>query len=350
MEGSKEQSWKIDLDILRIMATCAVVLLHTVSGIKDTTDMNPYPEQFRIFLAILDMVTWSVPIFIMISGYLFLSQERNFTWKQMLGKYCRRIALALLLFGVPYAMLELMLMERTFRVEMIGKAVLMVLQGKSWSHMWYLYLIFFLYLITPAVRFLLQKIPKVWVYGLQVILLIGSSIFVYINKFVNGEVLPMIPAMGIYIFYYLCGYLFVSKENEITKKSRIPGWVLLLCVGLLVLGMVSNRLFASHQVQMAYEYPGTVFCTLLLFGWAKSREWKMSEKQLGLLRECSGLCFAIYLIHPVFLNIAYKFLHLTVLDYPLWMSLPLFWLTTLLLSAGCAWILRKIPVLRRYVL
>ena len=72
-EEKSIRSRKVFMDILRVVATCAVVLLHTVTGIKDTTDMNQYPAEFRVFLAVMDMVTWSVPIFIMISGYLFLT-------------------------------------------------------------------------------------------------------------------------------------------------------------------------------------------------------------------------------------------------------------------------------------
>ena len=38
------------------------------------------------------------------------------TYPVMIKKYCRRIALAILLFGVPYAASELVVAERTFRI------------------------------------------------------------------------------------------------------------------------------------------------------------------------------------------------------------------------------------------
>ena len=85
-------------DILRTAATCAVVLLHTVTGVMDHTDMLEYPVQSRIFQALLDLSCWCVPVFVMISGYFFLDPKRELTFRLMLTKYCRRIALALLLF------------------------------------------------------------------------------------------------------------------------------------------------------------------------------------------------------------------------------------------------------------
>ena len=349
-EEKSIRSRKVFMDILRVVATCAVVLLHTVTGIKDTTDMNQYPAEFRVFLAVMDMVTWSVPIFIMISGYLFLNPARSISWKQMLTKYCRRILLALFLFGVPYACMELIMAERSFHIEMLGKAVLMVCQGKSWSHMWYLYLILFLYLLTPGIKWILQRISTVYVYGVMIVLVVGSSIFLYINKYMEADVLPVLPDTCIYIFYYLCGYLVVRRSLQKKKETGISRWVLPVLIGILAVGMVSNRMLTDTQIQMAYDYPFTVALAVLLFVWFADREWKVSEKTAGIWARLSELCFAIYLIHPVFVNMAYKFLHLTPLDYPLYLSLPGFAVVILVFAAICAWVLRQIPVLRKYVL
>ena len=64
----------------------------------------------------------------------------------------------------------------------------------------------------------------------------------------------------------------------------------------------------------------------------------------------ANLSFGIYMIHPVFLNLSYKFLHITPMDYSLAWSLPLFWGAVMLCSIVSTWIMRKITPLRRYVL
>ena len=61
------------LDKLRAAATCAVVMLHTVTGVMDNTDMNLYPFEKKVFLVALDLICWCVPVFLIISGYLFLT-------------------------------------------------------------------------------------------------------------------------------------------------------------------------------------------------------------------------------------------------------------------------------------
>ena len=149
------------LDVLRVLATCAVVLMHVLTGATDVTDASIVPEYRSLLLSVMDLVTWCVPIFLLISGYLFLNPERTLTYPVMIKKYCRRIALAILIFGVPYAASELVVAERTFRIRMIPEALKMTLMGHTWSHMWYLYLILFLYLITPLLKKVLRVLP-VW--------------------------------------------------------------------------------------------------------------------------------------------------------------------------------------------
>ena len=107
------------LDVLRVLATCAVVLMHVLTGATDVTDASIVPEYRSLLLSVMDLVTWCVPIFLLMSGYLFLNPERTLTYPVMIKKYCRRIALAILLFGVPYAASELVVAERTFRIRMI---------------------------------------------------------------------------------------------------------------------------------------------------------------------------------------------------------------------------------------
>lgn len=358
-----EKKREIVLDILRVAATCAVVLLHTVTGIMDTTDMSSYPLEKRVFLVVLDLVCWCVPVFVLISGYLFLNPLREISLRQMLTKYCRRILLALFLFGVPYACLEMMALEKTLRPGMLFKGIFMVLRGESWSHLWYLYMILLLYFLTPAIRCLLKKLPLWAVYAVLLALLLGSSILPFAKKLLGLEWMWVLPDGGIYFFYYICGYLFAAWEKTSSaeviaqkaygrQRTRRKQCLLVVVIGVLACGMALSRIFGNYTVQMAYNYPFTVVLALLLFGlglnWQKNG--KKEKRNTGFWEKAGALCFAVYLIHPVFLNIYYKFLHISPLDFRIWISLPLFFLAALLPAFLAAWILRKVPVLKKYVL
>lgn len=406
------------LDVLRVLATCAVVLMHVLTGATDVTDASIVPEYRSLLLSVMDLVTWCVPIFLLISGYLFLNPERTLTYPVMIKKYCRRIALAILLFGVPYAASELVVAERTFRVMMIPEALKMTLTGHTWSHMWYLYLILFLYLITPLLKKVLQILPVWSVVAVMAVIFLGSSVAPFLNKVLDINSIPVLPDGGVYFLYYLCGYLFAVREVCVDKGRNVDGQMvepgsgrragdntewdgetqnvesrawnvwLTTAVAVLTLGMILSRTLAGFSIQMAYNYPFTVLLSVLLFAAGQNGGWRAAapaaspvagtpgvdistagEEQERLKhripwQEAGALSFAVYLVHPVYVNLLYKFVKITpftVLEQcgvqsvaaghaVLILLLAVFCLVVLALATVTAWVLRKIPVLRKYVL
>ena len=346
------------LDVLRVLATCAVVLMHVLTGATDVTDASIVPEYRSLLLSVMDLVTWCVPIFLLISGYLFLNPARTLTYPVMIKKYCRRIALAILLFGVPYAASELVVTERTFRIRMIPEALKMTLMGHTWSHMWYLYLILFLYLITPLLKKVLRVLPVWGVAAVMAVIFLGSSVAPFLNKVLDVNSIPVLPDGGVYFLYYLCGYFFAVREVCVDKGRNV--W-LTAAVAVLALGMILSRTLVGFSIQMAYNYPFTVLLAVLLF----AAGWNGSIKKHRIpWQEAGALSFAVYLVHPVYVNLLYKFVKITpftVLEQcgvqsvaagqaVLILLLAAFCLVVLALATATAWVLRKIPVLRKYVL
>ena len=390
------------LDVLRVLATCAVVLMHVLTGATDVTDASIVPEYRSLLLSVMDLVTWCVPIFLLISGYLFLNPERTLTYPVMIKKYCRRIALAILLFGVPYAASELVVAERTFRIRMIPEALKMTLMGHTWSHMWYLYLILFLYLITPLLKKVLRVLPVWGVAAVMAVIFLGSSVAPFLNKVLDVNSIPVLPDGGVYFLYYLCGYLFAVREVRVDKGRNVGGQMvepgsgrragdntewdgetqnvesrawnvwLTAAVAVLALGMILSRTLAGFCIQMAYNYPFTVLLAVLLFaaGWNGGQDGAASaareKDRIHRIpwQEAGALSFAVYLVHPVYVNLLYKFVKITpftVLEQcgvqsvaaghaVLILLLAVFCLVVLALATATAWVLRKIPVLRKYVL
>ena len=159
------------------------------------------------------------------------------------------------------------------------------------------------------------------------VLFAGSSILPFVKKLFSLDELFTLPDGGIYLFYYLCGYLFAKypgKENKregagkgASRKTReLVFWGAVFACVLLAAGMAASRIVWDDTVQMAYNYPFTVLLSLLLMWIFREREGKEKENT-GLAGKSAGaLCFGVYLIHPVFVNLYYKFLGLTPLNFP----------------------------------
>ena len=310
--------------------------------------------------------------------------------------------MAILLFGVPYAASELVVAERTFRIRMIPEALKMTLTGHTWSHMWYLYLILFLYLITPLLKKVLRVLPVWGVAAVMVVIFLGSSVAPFLNKVLDVNSIPVLPDGGVYFLYYLCGYFFAVREVCVDKGRNAGGQMvefesgrragentewdgetqnvesrawnvwLTAAVAVLALGMILSRTLVGFSIQMAYNYPFTVLLAVLLFatGWNGGRDGAASaareKDRIHRIpwQEAGALSFAVYLVHPVYVNLLYKFVKITpftVLEQCgvqsvaagqaiLILLLAAFCLVVLALATATAWVLRKIPVLRKYVL
>lgn len=377
------------LDVLRTAAACAVVMMHTLTGAVDILNTAAYP-QGKQMLIVMDLVTWCVPVFLMISGYLFLNPQKQIPFGKMVRRYCLRIVLALLIFGIPFSCLELIAAERGFRVGMLWEGVWMVLTMRSWSHMWYLYLILLLYFLTPAMKWLLQRLPQAVILLFMAILLTGGSLLPFWNK-ASGSCVPVLPDGTIYLFYYLYGYrLWIRKGREDKKEAVIWG----CAAAAALIGMTCSRLGSWKQLQMAYNYPPTVLLSVALMHFARTahaltghelmtheltphgptahaitanglRSRKksprsdengmrpgtvLSQRIRSKITEFAAMSFCIYLIHPVFLNVFYKALHITPLNAPFLPALCGFFAVVLCLSVFGAWLLRKLTPLRKYVL
>lgn len=99
-QEQKEKQYFIEY--LRVIACIAVVLIHTCY-IGYQSQHMPYDVEIgkrMIYMVVNNISLFAVPIFLMISGYLFLSPERDISIRKMYGKYVARILGCLIVFGI----------------------------------------------------------------------------------------------------------------------------------------------------------------------------------------------------------------------------------------------------------
>lgn len=205
------------IEALRLIATCAVVLMHTSSAfyasLPETTPLLAFHTYHYIGF-------FAVPIFVMISGALFLSPQRDTSYRNLLCKYVRRIALALLVFGLPMCMLESRFEHQTFI-----DACMNFLRGHNWTHMWYLYMIILLYLLTPVLKpFVLHQKRTTVEIGLGILFIISSLLPSMKNYGIEIE--SWIVLSTPFIFYYILGFYLATMEKirigKISLSIRSP--------------------------------------------------------------------------------------------------------------------------------
>ncbi len=127
------------LELLRIIASFAVIIIHVASQYMNQVEMGGW--QWRVFRTYRDLASFAVPIFVMISGTLFLSKDISV--ETIVKNYIIRIMRVFLFWSTLYSVV---FFHSDGILTMAGNVV------RGYSHLWFLYMIAGLYLITPILR------------------------------------------------------------------------------------------------------------------------------------------------------------------------------------------------------
>lgn len=322
------------INSLRLLATLSVVWLHTSAGLLDTRDIMNFDVKFWLSCHKYCM-QFGVPVFVMISGALFLNPAKEIGFPLLLRKYVKRIALALLIFGLPMCVVE------TYFSNTGGiiNGIVHFVKGQSWAHMWYLYMLIGLYLITPIIKpFVAKASDKDWIAAL-VLMFVMSSLFPTMNAMGAGLTSWMIISTP-YIFLYMLGYWLCWKAPQKIVDNKAA----LTVVALLCLAVIVAKCYYGFNYY-GYADPITICLAAVLFLLFRSFNvnWKFANW-------ITPYCFGIYLVHNVFINFAYKFLKIeTEAVVPILNFIGFFLLFTLL-SLASTYILMKIPFMKKHIL
>ena len=83
-----------------------------------------------------NLTKWCVPSFFMVTGALLLRKDKEITIRDCIWKYTKRMLLALVIFGIPYALLMIYFDTKTISLSMIPESILRVINGNSFGHLW----------------------------------------------------------------------------------------------------------------------------------------------------------------------------------------------------------------------
>jgi len=287
----KEQIYYFDR--LRIIAAFAVVVLHISAG--ELFNYSIGALQWDLF-NILDSATrFAVPVFVMISGALFLNPERRIEIKDIFSKYLLRIAVAFVLFSsfysIAYFMGDLKIAIKNF---VFGH-----------YHMWYLYMISGLYLSVPVLRRITESsiLTKYFLF----LSVFFTFLIPFISKFSGMHWLSEVcdrtnfSLVFGYQAYFVGGYYLGKSEFKKTQRLAIY----ILGIVSFVLTVVLTGRFSSVSGKLYDGFYSYFSLTVLLmsvaiFVFAKYNLAKLPSTSVKqkLLTVLSKLSFGIYLVHP----------------------------------------------------
>lgn len=341
-----EASKQADLSLLRIAATLAVVFLHTNNTLSNNSTQFSLTEEQVIFFTTNNLLmNWAVPVFLMISGTLLLDPSRQITFRICVNKYVKRILLALFIFGVPFSILEIVLNVKTINAEIVLEAIINVINGNSWSHLWYLYSLIGLYLILPILKaFVNNSDDNAVLYSVGVTFLF-CFVVKWIDKISGMTIAFGLPITGFTVFYVLAGRYIYTKSHLLKKKKY---FMILLALEIVSIAIESIYHYPECKNLLSYDSPIIASLAITVFVLFIG----LTTTKVEFVWNIDRLCFGVYLIHPVFINFMYKFLKFTPAKfegiYPV--ATFVFWMFFVSASFIGSWIMYQVPVLKKYVL
>lgn len=330
------------IDLIRIVAFLSIVMIHTATVTYEAySSISHFPWLVSFILSY--GLRFSTPLFVMISGYLFLSSDRSRDVKSFYAKRAGKILLPLLFWNIFYYFFYCYF---NGLVPGISDFWGRFFAGGTYFHLYFLFLIAGLYIITPFLKRILSRLNLNLVVPL---LILVSGLYYYLATWTGLPRLDTaVTLFLLYIGYYLAGYWVSRWRFHYRLLSLLIIFVFLflaLAASLPFInrfGIYDQGTFLANRLSLLMAIP-TLLIFHLLF---KLGNEFFHAKNLIIVDRLALVSMGVYLIHPIFIklfSIAPPFEWL-LNNFPL-LWLPSAYTLSVITSVGAVLIIKKIPLL-----
>ena len=317
-------------DLLRCMAAIAVVVIHV---------LGPYRDQLGVIsdsawitaTSFNSFSRWAVPVFIMITGALMLTDSREFDAKYYVKRRLGKVLVPFLVWSVFYAVLS-GLTAAGYDGATALETLKALPEHETYYHLGFFYYFIPLYFVIPFLRYFVQHTDRTGGIALTVVWLVLTAMFLLrIDGLWSHQLI-------LYSGYLLLGYCLFQFQWPPLKWLVVLGGAGLLLTDYMV---VSNSFSAGEYTVgrwMSYKTLNTAFIAAMIFALCQQYSERLSQTWLERIAFMSRYSLGIYLLHPIFLW--------PVREYELYFAHPLimipFW--TLIctgLALTASWLLAK---------
>lgn len=300
---------------LKALACLAVVILHTFYA---ADAFATTVGQHMLAISIRNLMMWSVPCFVMVTGALLFDPKRNVTISKIFRKYLPRVVIALVFFSFAFAIFDAVLLKKPV-ADAFATGFNAIVYGTGWKHMWYLYLIIGIYLVLPFYRMVTRSATDIEIRYLVGVLFVFQAVIPVIQAVLNVTLPFYIPFFTIYPLFLMAGY---AIHNDIIK---IKMWIAIVfvVVGVAsVLGMTYLSVYKGNAVAntlvTAYSFPGIVLFSCGAFAIYKKCGEKPCKSDV-LMTIIDKNSFGIYLMHMAVLKVFAIKVRPAIFVNPAWM-------------------------------
>lgn len=343
-----EQNRKDYLDILRALAAVGVIVIHVSSN-----NWFGYIGSFNwiVFTIYEGIARISVPIFFMISGSLLLS--KIYSIKKIYLNKILRLCVFLIVWSIIYKLVNLP-KDGDILYKLLTAAK-EIINGNTQMHLWFVYAIIGLYIITPILSIFVNNCEKkILLYAIISCFILGSFCE-FINQFqnlafINNNFNKIKAGYAVgYIGYFLLGYYLDKYDIERAKKYIL--YVLGVMSTILTIVLVIKDCFTYQNFVerfWTYTMPFIVISSCAWFVFVKNISNKFNRTIQIILRNISEKSLGIYAVHFLFITFLWNHAITTFLFNGI-LSVPVISAIVFFCSYLTSSLVQKIPKIGKYL-
>jgi surface polysaccharide O-acyltransferase-like enzyme len=354
------RSRAVHFDLVRFIATFIVVQLHVATPwLWREADVNSGFWITCLFFDTFGRV--GVPIFLMISGALLLAKEE--TYPSFFKKRFTRVLLPLIFWTVVYE-IKVVADHHFLKGGVEWSTIYSVLRnpisGPVYDHLWFLYMVIGMYLVTPFLRRILPVLRKQDLYYLLGLWIFSNVLLPLIYNYSSFKLGLNIPIVTSYLGFYVLGYYLMQYQFNL-KQIKIAwiAFIISYLFNVLIVWLDSNAHGKVEIFYLSHHRPGifiqAIAAFILLEHYAMLAFHNFSEKKYKILAYLGSLTFGIYLLHPLVIELFEGIFMGVIGIYPPaihmlpFITIPIAAAIILLITMGIVALMQKTPVLKHFV-
>ncbi|RTZ13784.1 acyltransferase [Vibrio aquaticus] len=283
-------------DLLRCVAAIAVIAIHVLAPYRHELGVIPFGE-WATAVGVNSVTRWAVPVFILITGALMLSDKRPFDAKYYVKRRLGKVLVPFLIWSLFYAILS-GLSSAGYDVSVTQQVLADSPHHATYYHLGFFYYFIPLYFVIPFFQLVVKHSGPTALYGFVAVWL--TTTLLYLMK-IDG---PWSHELWLYSGYLPLGYLLYQRvplNKFYVAVFAVLGFAALVTTAYMVIG--TSQQMGEYTVGrwLSYKTLNVVLAASMVFMVCRYVGEGLSDGVNRVVGFVSQHSLGIYILHPIFL-------------------------------------------------
>jgi surface polysaccharide O-acyltransferase-like enzyme len=298
-------------DLVRVSALFAVVLLHTAA--VPATRFGQLPADWWWAANLLDAaVRPCVPLFVMVSGALLLGVRKQETVSYFVRRRLAKVVIPLLAWSAAYACWRIFFHGQSMTLAEFGWHLVKGMGDPVYPHLWFLFLIASLYLVTPVFRVYVANASTGNLLYFSGLWFLATAVRPVVERMTGVVIgLSLEPVTGFIGYFVLGAALLRAYPGRLCSRARFAYgtcWIVAYAITAIGTWRMTERAGALDETLYFYLSPNVIVMSVAAYlllreagRWIEARG--PDSAAVRGLALASALGLGAYVIHAAMLDL-----------------------------------------------